>query len=150
MMELGATVCLPRNPLCLLCPVSTGCQAREQGNQAQLPIKLRSAAPVRIEAKLLVIERAGKILLRKRRADSQRLNGFWELPSAEELPKAREQEAVGSFRHSITNHNYVFTVVRATLRSAPSPFEWLEQSRLDEEPLSTTTRKALRLLGGAI
>ncbi len=146
MMELGATICLPRNPLCLLCPVSAGCLAREQSKQSQLPVKLGRTAQVRIESRLLVIERAGKILLWKRGADSRRLNGYWELPSAEELPKAREQEAVGSFRHSITNHNYVFTVVKAKIARAGNRFQWLERSRLEDLPLSTTTRKALALL----
>jgi A/G-specific adenine glycosylase len=150
MMELGATICLPRNPLCLLCPVSTGCVAHEQGKQMQLPVKLRRTAAVRIESKLLVIERAGKILLWKRGADSQRLNGFWELPSAEELPKAKEREALGSFRHSITNHYYTFTVVKATLGRAGSRFQWLQQSRLDSVPLSTISRKALALAGRTI
>jgi len=110
MMELGATICLPRNPLCLLCPVSADCQARAQGNQSQLPVKLRRIEPVRIEARLLVIERAGKMLLWKRGRESRRLNGFWELPTVEELPGAKEQQTLGSFRHSITNHNYTFTV----------------------------------------
>jgi A/G-specific adenine glycosylase len=146
MMELGATICLPRNPLCLFCPVSAGCLAREQGKQAQLPVKLGRTAQVRIEARLLVIERAGKILLWKRGADSRLMHGYWELPSAEELPKAREQEAVGSFRHSITNHNYVFTVVKAKIARAGSRFQWLERTRLEGLPLSTTTRKALALL----
>ena len=98
------------------------------------------------EAIRIKVERAGKILLWKRGADSRRLNGYWELPSAEELPKAREQETVGSFRHSITNHNYVFTVVKAKLTRAGSRFQWLEQSRREGLPLSTTTRKALALL----
>src|SRR5260370_3556668 len=51
MMELGATICLPRNPLCLLCPVSGDCRAREQGQQAQLPVKLRRMEPVPVEAR---------------------------------------------------------------------------------------------------
>src|ERR1051325_9770915 len=41
LMELGATVCLPRNPLCLVCPVAACCRAREEGTAAQLPVKLR-------------------------------------------------------------------------------------------------------------
>jgi A/G-specific adenine glycosylase len=146
MMELGATVCLPRNPLCLLCPVSGDCRAYASGMQSQLPVKLRRVTPVRIEARLLVIERNGKILLWCRAEDSPRLNGFWELPAADELPKAKQVEAVGSFRHSITNHNYIFTVVKATLKGATNRFQWLERSRLNHVPLSTTTRKALALL----
>jgi len=150
MMELGATICLPRNPLCLLCPVSGDCRAREQGQQSQLPVKLRRIEPVRVQTRLLYIERAGKILLWKREADSARLNGFWELPLAEDLPKAKQQEALGSFRHSITNHNYTFTVAKATLARAASRFEWVERTDLKRLPLSTTTRKAFALLGQTI
>ena len=146
MMELGATVCLPRNPLCLLCPVSADCLARQQGKQAQLPVKLKRAVPVRIEATLLMIERSGRILLWQRTADSRRLAGFWELPSSEELPKARELEAVGSFRHSITNHLYLFTVVKATISRAAGGFQWFDRAQLQGIPLSTTTRKALALV----
>jgi A/G-specific adenine glycosylase len=150
MMELGATICLPRNPQCLLCPVSGECRAREQGLQSQLPVKLRRMEQVRVEVRLLVVERARKILLWKRDAGSPRLSGFWELPSSEELPQAKEQKELGSFRHSITNHNYIFTVVKATASRAASRFHWLEHSELDRLPLSTTARKALALLGKTI
>jgi A/G-specific adenine glycosylase len=146
MMELGATVCLPRNPLCLLCPVSSACQARLQGKQAQLPVKLKRIQPVRIEATLLIVERAGRILLWRRNSDSRRLGGFWELPSAEELPKARKLQSLGSFRHSITNHNYAVSVIKAGVSRAPANFQWFDRAQLQEIPLSTTTRKALALL----
>jgi A/G-specific adenine glycosylase len=146
MMELGATICLPRHPLCLLCPVSVDCRARAQGRQAELPVKLRRVEPVRIQATLLAIQRAGSILLWRRDAGARRLGGFWELPSSEELPKATIGETVGSFRHSITNHNYTFTVMKAHVSRPDRRFEWIGLTRLDAVPLSTTTRKALALL----
>ena len=149
-MELGATICLPRNPLCLLCPVSAGCEAHAQGKQSQLPVKLKRTQPIRVEATLLMIERAGRILLWRRSPDAQRLGGFWELPSGEELPKARRLETLGSFRHSITNHNYIFTVTKAAIARAASRFHWFDHSQLDGMPLSTTTRKALALVGRSI
>jgi A/G-specific adenine glycosylase len=145
MMELGATICLPRNPLCLLCPVAANCLARARGVQSQLPVKLKRVAPVRITATLLMIERRGQILLWQRSAESQRLAGFWELPSSEELPGAKQLEAVGSFRHSITNHLYVFTVVKATSPRSPARFHWFDRDQLAAIPLSTTARKALAL-----
>jgi A/G-specific adenine glycosylase len=145
MMELGATICLPRNPLCLLCPVSADCQARVSGKQTQLPVKLKRTQPVRVAATLLLVERAGRILLWRRNPDSRRLGGFWELPSSEELPKAKKLEAVGSFRHSITNHNYIFTIVKATVSAAANRFQWFDRAQLEGIPLSTTTRKALAL-----
>jgi A/G-specific adenine glycosylase len=146
MMELGATICVPRNPLCLLCPVSAACQARLQGSQSQLPVKLKRMQPIRIEATLLVIERGGRILLWRRNPDSRRLGGFWELPSPEELPKARKSQSLGSFRHSIMNHNYIFTVVKATVSGAAKRFQWFDRAQLEGIPLSTTTRKALALI----
>jgi A/G-specific adenine glycosylase len=145
MMELGATICLPRNPLCLLCPVSSGCQARIQGRQGELPVKLKRTEPVRVRTTLLIIEREGRILLWRRDPAAQRLGGFWELPSTEELPKVRAKQTVGSFRHSITNRNYTFTVMKAKLSGASQGFEWIDPSQLGQLPLSTTTRKALAL-----
>src|SRR5262249_7956376 len=146
MMELGATICLPRNPLCLLCPVSADCQARVQGRQSQLPVKLKRTATVRLDVTLLVVERAGRILLWRRNPDSRRLGGFWELPSSEELPKAKKLETLGSFRHSITNHNYTFTIAKATVSGAASRFQWFARTQLEGLPLSTTARKALALI----
>jgi A/G-specific adenine glycosylase len=147
MMELGATVCLPRNPLCQDCPVSGDCLARQRGIQAQLPVKRRRVPQIREEVRLLVIERAGKLLLWKRKGDARRLAGFWELPTSAQLPKVRESRVVGSFQHSITNHQYTITVVEAGLDRAPRPFQWLARARLEFEPLSTTARKALATLG---
>ena len=146
MMELGATVCLPRNPLCLLCPVAADCEARQQGSQSQLPVKSKRARTVRIAATLLVVERAGRILLHQRTPESRRMPGFWELPSAEQLPEATAQETVGSFRHTITNHHYSFTVVKAITSPPANGFEWFDESQLGGIPLSTVTRKALALL----
>src|SRR5262249_39885739 len=89
LMELGATVCLPRNPLCLVCPLFSCCRAREQGTAAQLPVKLRKIVPVEITGTLLVVRRDGLILLRQRDAAARRMAGFWDLPSPEDLPEAR-------------------------------------------------------------
>ena len=72
------------------------------------------------------------------------------ITNPEDLPKAKQQEALGSFRHSITNHNYTFTVAKATLARAASRFEWVERTDLKRLPLSTTTRKAFALLGQTI
>jgi len=146
MMELGATICLPRDPLCLLCPVSSDCKARIEGKQAQLPVKLKRIEPVRVETTLLLVERGEKILLWRRDPDSLRLGGFWELPSTEDFPEVTPQETLGSFRHSITNHNYTCTVMRARVTRASNRFQWIERSELKQLPLSTTARKAMAFL----
>lgn len=148
MMELGATVCLPQNPQCLLCPVQSHCEALKQGTQHELPVKLRRVRAVEINRMLLIIEREDELLLWQRGAESSRLRGFWELPDREQLPKARLLgKPVGSFRHSITHHNYTFTVQRAESEDVPQPMQWVKRSLIPALPASTTLKKALRLLG---
>ena len=147
LMELGATVCLPKNPLCLLCPLASACRSLAEGTVEQLPVKLRRAEAVAIECLLLVVRKHGRILLRQREADARRMAGFWELPTPEQLPHARIGRRLGAFRHTITHHHYTFGVAEASAAPARRPFRWHEPRQLGEIPLSTTARKALRVAG---
>lgn len=145
LMELGATVCLPKNPLCLLCPVAADCQAAAEGTVEQLPVKLRRVEPVAIEDLLLIVRNNGRILLRQREPDARRMAGFWELPTPEHLPRARIGRRLGAFRHTITHHHYTFGVAEASASPARRSFRWYKPLDLLDIPLSTTARKALRL-----
>jgi A/G-specific adenine glycosylase len=147
LMELGATVCLPRAPQCLLCPLNSLCKGRQEGRETQLPVKLRKAEPEKITATVAIAERDGRILLWQRTAQDRRMAGFWELPSLEQLPDAADPRNIGSFRHTITHHHYVFTVWRIALRRAPRPMRWVDNRKLHLLPLSTTSKKALNLSG---
>jgi hypothetical protein len=89
---------------------------------------------------LLLIRKDGKILL----TPSERVRGFWDLP--EPFLGARLGGVLGTFRHSIMNTQYVFEVQEAIAGRVPRGGKWWEESRLTEIPLSTTTKKALRLL----
>jgi len=142
-MELGATVCLPRDPRCGVCPIAAFCEARRTGRQLQYPVKQGPIRATQAEKQLLVIERGDNILFWQHPAPSRRLAGFWELPEPEQLPKARLHREVGTFRHSIVNTQYRVQVLRATLGRVPAGFEWLSQRKLNEVPLSTTAKKAL-------
>ncbi len=149
LMELGATVCLARDPLCLLCPVASLCRAREFGTAAQLPVKLRSVALVRLQETLLVICQRGRVLLRQIEEDARRMAGFWELPTPVHLPEAGTATPIGRFRHSITHHRYEITVAR--VEQAPAllgpVFRWFRPREIPGIPLSTTARKALQIAG---
>jgi A/G-specific adenine glycosylase len=152
MMELGAMVCLPRKPLCLVCPLAAQCKALQEGTAAQLPVKLRRVEPVKVEGVLLVVLRSTRVLLRQREKDARRMAGFWDLPAPADLPDARMGERFGEIRHSITHHRYTLQVVAATLAAAGAripggPFEWFDAGRLRDVPLSTMARKALKLAG---
>ncbi|MCW5962553.1 MAG: A/G-specific adenine glycosylase, partial [Bryobacterales bacterium] len=154
LMELGATVCLPREPRCLLCPIAEPCKARAEGLQDQLPTKLRRTEMIAVETTLLLAERtqdgsAGRELLLWQRPPSHRMAGFWELPEAHMLPGAPLGETIRTFRHSIMNHAHRCQVVAARVVEAPAGFRWVSRSQLPDLPLSTMARKALRdQLGG--
>jgi A/G-specific adenine glycosylase len=143
-MELGATICLPREPQCPVCPVAGCCEALAWGTQNEVPHKSRRVAILRIQKTLLIIQKEGKLLLWKR--TSSPMAGFWELPEPGQLPAASLGERLGTVRHSITNHSYTCEVFSASVKKTPAGFEWMPNERSAELPLSTVTKKALRLV----
>jgi A/G-specific adenine glycosylase len=148
LMELGATVCLPREPRCAACPVRALCAAHEAGTARALPVKLRRAEPVQVECELLVARKGRRVLLRKTAATARRLAGFWTLPSPEDAPALRAGETLGEFRHSIVNHRFLVRVRDAAAPAAlPRDYAWFSARQLAEAPLATAARKALRIAG---
>jgi A/G-specific adenine glycosylase len=146
LMELGATVCLPKQPRCSQCPWASECQAFQLGLQDELPMKSGRPEAVGVEKQLLMIERAGKILAWQRPSESRRLAGFWELPETEQLPGVKIEGRLAGFRHTIVNTNYRVAVFRASLTATPKGFRWIAPKELSEIPLSTTAKKALACL----
>jgi A/G-specific adenine glycosylase len=132
LMELGATVCLPKNPQCLICPVCSLCLGRARGRQNDLPVKARPQKSVEEQRTLYWIEQDDRLLLWQRPADSGLMPGFWELPEAEHLSGVRSEESAGSFRHTITFHNYLFTVERAQPPRDIGCCQWIEKARLTD------------------
>jgi A/G-specific adenine glycosylase len=145
LMEVGATVCLPRKPLCLVCPLASACRARTEGTAGQLPVKLRKIEPVRLTGTLLVIRKGGRVLLRQRHAKESRMAGFWDLPTPQELPGVAQGVLLGEIRHTITHHHYALEVrAAAAPRRVLAPFRWFAPAEFDSIPLATTARKAWR------
>jgi A/G-specific adenine glycosylase len=145
MMELGATVCLPRNPLCLVCPVVKHCEAHATGRQVEFPVKLRKAAPIEEAIEMVIVPRKGKVLMRQRGASESRMAGFWELPGPADLPGATELTKLGEFHHTIVNHHYLATVFIGSASRKPG-MAWVTPG-IDGKtlPITTMTRKALKL-----
>jgi A/G-specific adenine glycosylase len=149
MMELGATVCLPRNPDCPHCPVSQFCAGLRAGRVDELPVKQRKERKVVVEVSLLAVvnPRDGRILLRQRPAGESQMPGFWELPELGSVDKVSAGEIVGQFRHAVTFRQFRYTVQRAELTGkAPRPFRWRRLADLTDIPLTTAANKAVRCL----
>src|SRR5260370_31228831 len=147
MMELGATLCLPRAPRCAECPVAGFCEARKTGRQNELPVKRARPASHQISVRLALLEQRGAVLMRQRPAEASLMPGFWEFPAPEDLTGWQEAEFLGSFHHTITHHHYTVTVLHGKISRAPAGFEWRRRDALEAIPLTTISKKALRLLG---
>jgi A/G-specific adenine glycosylase len=140
LMELGALICVPGDPRCDACPIVRECAAHREGTQTALPPPRQKPRTVRLERTLLIIRRRGRILL----APSSRVQGFWDLPEAFE--GARMGRRIGAFRHAILHRQYCFQVLEGFAQTAPRPMRWFGLRGLDEIPLSTAAKKALRCL----
>ena len=79
LMDLGATVCIPRGPRCLLCPLGDLCKARAAGEQERLPRKAAAEPTPHFDVVAALVRRRGRILIAKRPSDGL-LGGLWELP----------------------------------------------------------------------
>jgi len=161
LMELGATVCTPREPRCGACPLSQRCVARRGARQAELPRPKPRRAPLDVELEVLLVERAGELLLERRPALG-RMAGLWQLPTRQVSPApelanlfpahyplaslAAHGEPLATLRHAITHHRIVLTLraARAPREKQLEPLAWISRERLGECALSGMARKALR------
>jgi A/G-specific adenine glycosylase len=146
MMELGATICLPRSPACGSCPVAKICAAHAAGTERELPVKLRKQAARDVALNLALLESESRIFLVQRSSVERRLADFWELPRTQLFPRARRTK-VCEFRHQIVNDRFrvtVWKIAAAPGRTRELPGgSWFEIAELNRIPLTTVTRKAL-------
>ena len=145
MMELGATVCLPRNPMCLVCPVAKYCEAYGTGRQTEFPVKLRKGSPIEESVEMVIVADQGRVLMCQRAASESRMPCFWELPALENLPDVKNLRKIGEFHHTIVNHRYLATVLSGHASRGPS-MAWVAPGTEGKTlPITTMTRKALDL-----
>ena len=83
MMELGATVCTPRSPLCAVCPLAFACAAHAAGEEERYPVKARAKARPHVQIAAAMIWREGELLITRRREEGL-LGGLWEFPGGKQ------------------------------------------------------------------
>lgn len=153
MMELGATLCLPRTPLCLQCPLYTLCQTRgehitpKRAGQRSMPA-----------AYLLSLRKRGtltEVLLERRANNASLMPGMYELPPVPQ-DAVEGREPLMRLRHSITNTNYYVQIfaprgpqdqaLRRAIPAAKRDLFWIRTNRLPQQPLTGLARKVLQRL----
>jgi A/G-specific adenine glycosylase len=161
LMDLGATVCRPRRPACLVCPWRQACRARAAGVAEQLPRRAqRRARPVRRGLAFLLARADGAILFR-RRPQAGLLGGLHELPSSPwqegplEVDRALEHAPARTrwrvhrtpIRHGFTHFLLELTLAEAALDpdaviETPDPI-WCPAAELGRLALPTVMKKLL-------
>ena len=159
-MDLGATVCLPREPRCMLCPWAGICQARAQNLTQELPRKKpKKKRPTRFGIAFWLIRPNGQILLR-RREESGLLGGMMEIPSTpwrderwsevEAFAHAPNLSASwrlleGTVKHTFTHFHLELQIATARGRSAPAiDGKWHRIEDLGSLALPTLMKKVVR------
>lgn len=170
MMDLGATICLPRKPLCTQCPVSAFCKSYASGNQEQRPVTSAVSAVPHYIVTAAVIARDGQVLIAKR-PDKGLLGGLWEFPggkleAGEDLAAALQREiyeelnvevrvgaSMGVYRHAYTHFKVTLHAFRCELvKGEPQPMvasdlRWVSPGELEEFPMGKIDRRiAQRIL----
>jgi A/G-specific adenine glycosylase len=164
MMELGATVCLPRVPLCSECPVYSLCRTR--GEHTTRPRAPQRSLPA---AYLLDLRKRGtvsEVLLSLRAGDTSIMPAMFELPQLP-MESVEGREPVLRVRHSITNTNYYVQVfaqqryqpddggkrgrsetnaLRKAIPKGSAELHWVGVGRLPGLPITGLTRKILQRL----
>jgi A/G-specific adenine glycosylase len=165
MMDLGAGICTPRRPSCLVCPVQSDCAANAQGIQERLPIRaVKAERPLRLGIAFLALREDGCVLLR-RRPEAGLLGGMLEVPSTawdDLLPptadalraaplKADWWKMPGTVTHTFTHFKLELVVYRAlvaadatlTFWAEPDRCRWVKRHELSSAALPSVMRKVI-------
>jgi A/G-specific adenine glycosylase len=163
LMDLGATICTPRNPACGLCPWREPCRARAQGTQETYPRKAAKKTGVtRYGAAFVLLREDGAVLVRTRPGKGL-LGGMAEVPTSEwrsdyeldgaaqDAPVAtRWQRLPGAVRHVFTHFPLELTVFAAkapTAMATPAGMRFTPGANLADEPFSSVMLKVLATAG---
>lgn len=136
MMELGATLCLPRQPQCLLCPVADLCTTRGRLHKPQKRIR-----QTKREVHYAFASQDSSVFLVQRPKTATLMPGMWEFP---EIAGTNGTTAAWlTLRHSITVTDYVVRVLRSPVPEG-LPGRWVPKSLVTTLPLTGLARKILR------
>ena len=152
MMDLGSTICTPREPRCLLCPLRRGCTGFARGDAARFPVRTAKRAKPERHGLAYWLERDGWVLL-SRRPPRGLLGGMRALPGGAwheaegeaNPPAPAAWEPIGSVRHVFTHFALKLDLLAARQAEPAAEGEWWPVERLGEAGLPTLYGKAAAL-----
>jgi len=150
-MDLGATICTPRNPACGICPLMSCCAGRLAGVQNDLPRKLPKPAKPTRTGVLYIARRPDGAWLLERRPDRGLLGGMLGFPGDGWdgangcAPMAANWNTIGEVRHTFTHFHLILQVVTAQVAANPTRGEYVPASDFRPGDLPTLMRKAYDL-----
>ena len=136
LMELGATVCAPRNPQCLICPVARFCSARDANVQHEMPPPKPTKATPLLLRTIYALEKDGRFAF-EQRPPTGRWAGMWQFVTRDNPIDITLADAasLGVVTHGLTHRRYEFTVVRARVDSTIASVTWLTLDESESLPL---------------
>lgn len=170
-MDLGSSVCTPRAPACLICPLSEPCRARSLGLQLERPVLEARPAVPHYTVTAAVIHRDGTVLI-ARRPSHGLLGGLWEFPggkleAGEALPQGLEREIheelgvsievgepLGVYSHAYTHfkvtlHAFACTLIEGEPQALEaSDLRWVKPVELMNYPMGKIDRQIATYLVG--
>ncbi|WP_083249695.1 A/G-specific adenine glycosylase [Planococcus maritimus] len=159
LMELGALICTPTSPKCLLCPVRDHCSAFHEGKETELPVKTK-AKKTRVANFAMAAIRSGDKILMEQRPAKGLLAGMWQYPMLE-LTAPLEVDKVGELYaetlngslmdiEKITAFKHVFShltwnvegyLAKAEEFTPPSNMKWVTPEQLEQLPIAGPGQK---------
>lgn len=153
LMELGATVCLPRSPKCEMCPLRSDCLAFKEGAQGDVPTPTKPIPRKRLRHHAVVMTCNGEYAF-EQRSDTGIWASMWQVPTVESINKmdgaqiAKELhihdsiKLIGSFTHILTHRIVEFRVFACEI-DRDERFQWHALDSIDSIPLASAQRKVL-------
>ena len=144
-MDLGATVCTPKKPLCVQCPWQKYCRSVGRDDIEQIPAR-RSTAKKEYNGFVFIIRNTkGQIYIRKR-IEKGLLHGLYEFPQNTAAPNWLSDINVSEnyITHIFTHIKMKLQIVYATSEQAPSDGFFIMPEQLDDYPMSTLMKKVRR------
>ena len=174
LMELGAVICRPKNPQCLLCPWQAYCRACQEGTQSQYPApKSRKQIPHYDVVAAVTVRQDNRVLVAKRRQDAM-LGGLWEFPGGkredgESLSDALKRELLEEMgihidvgdqivviKHAYTHFRITLYAFYSLLKSGTprclqcADYKWATIEEIKELPMAVTDRKIAKIIESQI